>query len=86
MARDGTSMVKFVNPHPLRIDVVKFDGRNNFGIWRSEMKDAMTASNLKDTLQLEKKHESTTEKEWDKMYQTTCGFLLDTRHQVSCVA
>ena len=34
MARDNTFMVKFVNPHPLRIDVVKFDGKNNFGMWR----------------------------------------------------
>jgi len=29
--------------------------------------DALTASNLEDTLRLEKKHELTTEEDWDKM-------------------
>ena len=62
MAGDCTSSVKSVNPHPLRIDVVKFDGKNNFGIWRCEVMDALTASNLEDTLRLEKKCASTTEK------------------------
>ena len=46
---------KSVNPHPLRIDVVKFDGKNNFGAWRCEVMDVLTASNLEDTLRLEKK-------------------------------
>jgi len=55
MAGDSTFMVKFVNPHPLRIDVVKFDERNNFGMWRCEVLDALTTSNLEDTLWLEKK-------------------------------
>jgi len=32
IAREGTSSEKSVNPHPLRIDVVKFDGKNNFGM------------------------------------------------------
>ena len=41
MARESTS-----NPHPLRIDVVKFDGKNNFDMWRCEVMDALTASNL----------------------------------------
>jgi len=30
MAGDSTSTVKFMNPRPLKIDVVKFDGKNNF--------------------------------------------------------
>jgi len=55
MARDSTPTVKSVNSHPLRIDVVKFDGKNNFTMWRCEMMDALTASNLENTLQLEKK-------------------------------
>ena len=66
MAGESTSTVKSVNPHPLRIDVVKFDGKNNFGMCRSEVMDALTASNLEDTLQLEKKSDSTTEEDWDK--------------------
>ena len=32
MAGDSTYTVKSVNPHPLRIDVVKFDNKNNFVI------------------------------------------------------
>jgi len=47
-------MVKSMNPHPMKIDVVKFDGKNNFGVWRCKVMDALTASNLEDTLQLEK--------------------------------
>jgi len=54
MAESSTSMGKSVNPHPLRIDVVKFDGKNNFGAWRCEMMDVLTASNLEDTQRLEK--------------------------------
>jgi len=61
MAGDSTSMVKTMNPHPLKIDVVKFDGKNNFGMWRCEVMDALTASNLEDTLQLEKEHNATSE-------------------------
>ena len=67
MTGDSISMVKSVNPHPLRIDVVKFDGKNNFGMWRCEVIDALTTSNLGDTLWLEKKRDSTTEEDWDKM-------------------
>jgi len=29
--------------------------------------DALTTSNLKDTLRLEKKHETTTKEDWDEM-------------------
>jgi len=70
MARDSTSTVKSVNPHPLRINVVKFDGKNNFSMWRCEVMDALTTSNLEDTLQLEKKCDSTTEEDWNKMNRT----------------
>ena len=30
MVRESTSKVKSVNPHPLRINVVKFDRKKNF--------------------------------------------------------
>ena len=43
-----------MNPHPLEINVVKFDGKHNFGIWRCEVMDALTTSNLEDTLRLKK--------------------------------
>ena len=75
MAGEGTSSGKFMNPHPLRIDVVKFDGKNNFGMWRCEVMDALTASNLEDTLRLEKKRDSTVEEDWDKMNRTACDLI-----------
>ena len=37
--------------------------------------DALTTTNLKDTLRLEKKRDSTTEKDWDKMNRTVCGLI-----------
>jgi len=43
-----------MNSHPLKIDVVKFDGKNNFSMWRYEVIDSLTTSNLEDTLRLEK--------------------------------
>ena len=55
MAGDSISTVKSMNTHSLKIDVVKFDGKNNFGMWRCEVMDALTTSNLEDTLRLEKK-------------------------------
>ena len=75
MTRDGTSTVKTMNPHPLKIDVVKFDGKNNFGMWRYEVMDALMTSNLEDTLQLEKNPEAISEQDWDKMNRTTCGLI-----------
>ena len=75
MAGESTLMVKSVNPHPLRIDVVKFDGKNNLGMWRCEVMDALTTSNIEDTLRLEKKRASITEEDWDKMNRTTCGLI-----------
>ena len=63
-----------MNPHP-RIDEVKFNDTNNFGIWRCEVMDALTASNLEDTLRLEKKRASTMEKDWDKINRSACDLI-----------
>ena len=76
MAGDNTSSEKSVNQYPLRIDVVKFDGKNNFGMWRCEVMDALRTSNLEDTLRLEKKHISTTEEDWDKMNHMTYDLIM----------
>ena len=46
--------MKYVSHLVTKIDVVKFDDTNNFEMWRCEMMDALTASNLKDTM-IEKK-------------------------------
>ena len=60
----------------MKIDVVKFDDTNNFEMWRCEVMDALTTSNLEDTLQLKEKLKETSEKDWDKMNRTTCGLSL----------
>jgi len=39
----------------LKIDVVKFDGRNNSGLWRYEILNVLNAQNLKDSLELQEK-------------------------------
>ena len=46
---EETASVKTMNNHP-RIEVVKFNGTNNFGMWRCEVMDALNASNLEDSL------------------------------------
>ena len=52
MAGESTS-VRSMNLHS-RIDRVKFNGTNSFGMWRCEVMGALTASNLEGTLRLEK--------------------------------
>ena len=66
--------VKTVNIHQSNIDVVKFDGTNNFSMWRYEVMDALTISNLQNSLLLT---EEISEKDWDKMKmnQTTCDVI-----------
>ena len=54
--------MKLVNPHLMKIDMVKFDDKNNFGMWRCEVMDALTTSNLEDTLRLKEKPKETSEK------------------------
>ena len=73
MAEESTS-VRTMNPYP-RIDVVKFNGTNNFGMWRCEVMDALNASNLEDTLLLEKRRGKTTKEEWEKMNRSACGLI-----------
>ena len=68
------STVKTVNIHQSKIDVLKFDGKNNFGMWRCKVIDALTASNLEDALLFDKKLEIS-EKNWDKMNQTVYGVI-----------
>ena len=55
--------------------MVKFDGKNNFGIWRCEVMNTLKISNLEDTLQLKEKLKETSEKDWDKMNGTVCGLI-----------
>jgi len=64
-----------MNHLPTKIDVVKFDGMNNFGMWRCEVMDVLMASNLENYLRLEEKPEETSEKDWDKMNRMVCGII-----------
>jgi len=75
MAGDSTSTVKSLNPNPMKIDVVKFDGMNNFEMWRCEVINALTTSNLKDTLRLKEKLKDTSEKDLNKMNWMACGLI-----------
>ena len=72
MAEVNQSTVKTVNIHQSEINVVKFDGTNNFNMWRCEVLDALTASNLEDALLLERKPEENSEKDWSKINWTAC--------------
>ena len=59
MAGDSLPMVKSMNPHPMKIDVIKFDDTNNFEMWRCEVMDTLTTSSLEDTLRLNEKLKET---------------------------
>jgi len=55
----GSSMMKTIqslNIHQSsKIDVVKFNGTNNFDLWRCEMLDALIAQSFEDILELQEK-------------------------------
>ena len=74
MAGESQFTVKSVNPHPMKIDVVKFNGKN-FDMWRCEVMDALTTSNLEDTLYLKEKLKDTSKKDWNKMNMTIFGLI-----------
>ena len=67
MAGSSQLSVKSLNLFLMKIDVVKFDSMNNFGIWKYEVMDPLTTSNLKDSLHLEEKLEKTSKKDWENM-------------------
>jgi len=75
MAGENSSMLKIVNPHPLKIDAVKFDDKNNSGMWRCEVIDVLTTSNLENTLCLKEKPEETSENDRDKMNRMMCDLI-----------
>jgi len=75
MVKDIQSSVKFVSHLLTKINVVKFNDTNNFEMWRCEVMDALTASNLEGSLRLEEKPEEISEKDWNKMNQTAYGVI-----------
>jgi len=68
-------MVKSMNPQPIKIDIVMFDSKINFGMWRCKVIDALMTSNFEDILRLKEKPEETSKKDWNKMNKTPCGLI-----------
>ena len=56
-----------VNQSNVKINVIKFDCKNNFGVWSYEVMNVLTASNLEHALRLQEKPEETSKKDWDNM-------------------
>ena len=54
--------------------VEKFDGTNNFGVWRGEVSDLLVMQDLDASLQ-EKMHEDMTDAEWTKLNQQACRII-----------
>ena len=49
---DSCVVKNIQNVHHMKIDVVKFDSKNNFESQRCEVLDALNVQNLEDTLEL----------------------------------
>ena len=61
--RSSSFVVKNIqNYHHTKFDVVKFDGTNNFRLWRCEVLDALNAQNLEDALESQVRPVETEEK------------------------
>ena len=56
------------------LEVEKFDGTNNFGVWRGEVSDLMIMQDLDASLQ-EVMPEDMTEAEWTKLNWKACGII-----------
>jgi len=63
------------NVHHMKIDVVKFDGTNNFKLWRCEIIDVVNAQNLENTLELQERLAEVDEKVWKKMNRTAYNVI-----------
>ena len=56
-----------------RIDVEKFDGKSNFGMWQCEVMDVLFQHELDFTL--EDKPADISDGDWDRFNRQTCGFI-----------
>ena len=54
---------------------MKFDGTNNFGLWRCEVLDTLNEQNLEDALELQEKSTEMDEKILKKMNRMACGVI-----------
>ncbi|KAK8950921.1 hypothetical protein KSP39_PZI003021 [Platanthera zijinensis] len=67
------STIHHTGLHPVKIDVTKFDGKVNFGMWRCEVMDALCSLNLEDVLDGDECPDRMIEKVWSKMNTSACG-------------
>ena len=71
----GISTVQSMNFHHAKIDVMKFDGKINFGMWRCEVIDALLTQGLNDTIELEAKPSGVEENSWILKNRMTCAVI-----------
>ena len=57
-----------------KVDVEKFDGRNNFYLWKSDIKDALYMLDLDQVLK-KTKLDDTRESEWERLNMKTYGLI-----------
>ena len=57
-----------------KVDVENFDGMNYFGLWQSDMKDALYMLDLDQALK-EKIPNDNRESEWERLNIKTCGLI-----------
>jgi len=86
MAGESQTTVKSMNPHPMKIDVVKFDGMNNFRMWWYEVMMHWRHQTLKSLYDWKKSRRrllKRIETRWiGRMWSDKV--LFDARYQVSC--
>ena len=62
-----------------KVDVENFDGLNNFGLWKNDMKDALYMLDL-DLVLKKTRPSDTRESDWERLNIQTCGLIC------SCLA
>ena len=73
-AAPPSAPVKMITVSNAKIDVEKFDGQNNFGLWQSEVMDSLYQQDLDIVLE-EEKPEDVFEKDWVRLNVKACGMI-----------
>ena len=74
MASSSSTSMRTVTVSSAKIDVEKFDGRNNFGLWQSEVLDGLCQQDLDIVLE-ETKPEDIKETDWNRLNIKACGLI-----------
>ena len=70
----SSSSSKMISVSTAKIDVEKFDGRNNFGLWQSEVMDGLYQQDLDIALE-ENKPQDIDQKDWERQNRKACGVI-----------